>query len=150
MGSSTKADHCGVLGQTETINHCFVVLRPNWALRQNDNFLNSKSHWVKERVVILWKFSILPKIKEAVIIVSAWLGTDNHLVQNIWIFSPLVPSRPEKNILVLLSLYIFWGKCVDFSIFEVLFWKLEKECLASNFQVPCIFTWFFPKVSCLC
>ena len=34
------------------------------------------------------------------------------------VFSPLVPSKREKNILVLLSLYIFWGKCVYFSIFE--------------------------------
>ena len=33
-------------------------------------------------------------------------------------FSPLVPSKREKNILVLLSLYIFWGKCVYSSIFE--------------------------------
>ena len=40
-------------------------------------------------------------------------------VRNIWVFfSPLVPSKREKNILVLLSLYIFWGKCVYFSIFE--------------------------------
>ena len=39
-------------------------------------------------------------------------------VRNIWFFSPLVPSKREKNILVLLSLYIFWGKCVYFSIFE--------------------------------
>ena len=34
------------------------------------------------------------------------------------VFSPLVPSNWEKNVLVLLSLYIFWGKCVYFSIFE--------------------------------
>ena len=33
-------------------------------------------------------------------------------------FSPLVPSKREKNILVLLSLYSFSGKCVYFSIFE--------------------------------
>ena len=38
-------------------------------------------------------------------------------------FSLLVPSKWEKNILslsqlVCLSLYIFWGKCVYFSIFE--------------------------------
>ena len=39
-------------------------------------------------------------------------------VQNIWFISPLVPSKREKNILVLLSLSIFWGKCVYFSIFE--------------------------------
>ena len=28
-------------------------------------------------------------------------------VRNIWVFSPLVPSKREKNILVLLSVYIF-------------------------------------------
>ena len=39
-------------------------------------------------------------------------------VRNICFFSPLIPSKREKNILVLLSLYIFWGKCVYFSIFE--------------------------------
>ena len=33
-------------------------------------------------------------------------------------FSPLVPSKREENILVFLSLYIFWGKCVYFLIFE--------------------------------
>ena len=32
----------------------------------------------------------------------------------IFVFSPLVPSKWEKNILVLLGLYIFWGKCVYF------------------------------------
>ena len=62
-------------------------------------------------------------------------------VQNIWGFSPLVLSKREKNILVLLSLYIFWEKCVYFSIFNAkknsqlwLFWhncesyhsKIEK------------------------
>ena len=30
----------------------------------------------------------------------------------IFVFSPLVPSKREKNISVLLSLYIFLGKCV--------------------------------------
>ena len=30
-------------------------------------------------------------------------------------FSPLVPSKREKNILVLLSLYIFWGKLQIFN-----------------------------------
>ena len=42
-------------------------------------------------------------------------------VQNIWFLSHLVPSKREKNIqteTVCLSLYIFWGKCVYFSIFE--------------------------------
>ena len=29
------------------------------------------------------------------------------MVRNIWFFSPPVPSKREKNILVLLSLYIF-------------------------------------------
>ena len=33
-------------------------------------------------------------------------------------FSPPIPSKREKNILVLLSLYIFWGKYVYFSICE--------------------------------
>ena len=33
-------------------------------------------------------------------------------------FSPLVPSKREKNVLVLLSLYISRGKCVHFSNFE--------------------------------
>ena len=28
-------------------------------------------------------------------------------VQNIWVFSPLIPSKREKNLLVLLGLYIF-------------------------------------------
>ena len=32
---------------------------------------------------------------------------DIALVRNIWFFSPLVPSKLEKNILVLLRLYIF-------------------------------------------
>ena len=47
------------------------------------------------------------------------------LMSDLWLgceifgfFSPLVPSKREKNLLVLLSLYIFWGKCVYFSIFE--------------------------------
>ena len=39
-------------------------------------------------------------------------------VRNIWFFSPLVPSEWEKNILILLSLYIFWGKCVYLPIFD--------------------------------
>ena len=43
---------------------------------------------------------------------------ENIKVRNIWVFSPLVPSKREKNVLVLLSLYIFEGKCVYFSIFE--------------------------------
>ena len=44
-------------------------------------------------------------------------------VRNIWSFSPLVPSKREKNILVLLkvllSMYTFRGKCVYFSIFMI-------------------------------
>ena len=44
-------------------------------------------------------------------------------VRNICFFSPLVPSKWEKKNffaqLVLLSLYIFWGKCV--SIFQAQF-----------------------------
>ena len=45
-------------------------------------------------------------------------------VRNVWVFSPLVPSKREKNMyisfaqLVLLSLYIFRRKCVYFSIFD--------------------------------
>ena len=46
-------------------------------------------------------------------------------VRNIWSFSPLVPSKREKNILVFLSLYIFWGICVYFSIFE---WQNLQLC----------------------
>ena len=58
-----------------------------------------KNTWIepKDRISF-WKPCISTEIK----------------VQNICFFSPLVPS----NILVLLSLYIFWGKCVYFSIFE--------------------------------
>ena len=37
-------------------------------------------------------------------------------LRNIWVFSSLVPSKREKNVSILLSLYIFWGKCVYFSI----------------------------------
>ena len=39
-------------------------------------------------------------------------------------FSPLVPSKWEKNILILLSLYTFWGK----SVFTFQFWNdtIEK------------------------
>ena len=43
-------------------------------------------------------------------------GSSESLVRNIWVFSPLVPSKREN--LALLSLYTFWGKCVYFSIFE--------------------------------
>ena len=47
-------------------------------------------------------------------------------------FSPLVPSKREKNILslsqlVCISLYIFWGKCVYISIFE--WWKCQMDFL---------------------
>ena len=60
-------------------------------------------------------------------------GSSESLVRNIWVFSPLVPSKREKYILVLLSLYIFWGKCVYFSIFEwynsqlCFFWQLKSN-----------------------
>ena len=40
----------------------------------------------------------------------------DSMVWNIWFSSPLIPWEREN--LVLLSLYIFWGKCVYFSIFE--------------------------------
>ena len=48
-------------------------------------------------------------------------GDDSIVVEGakyLFFFSPLVPSKQEKNILVLLSLYIFGGKCDYFSIFE--------------------------------
>ena len=32
---------------------------------------------------------------------------ENIKVRNIWVFSPLVPSKREKNVLVLFSLYFF-------------------------------------------
>ena len=48
--------------------------------------------------------------------IYSWCG--ELKVRNIWIFSPHVHSKREKSILVLLSLYIFWGKCVYLSIFE--------------------------------
>ena len=44
-------------------------------------------------------------------------------VRNIWFFSHLIPSR-DKCMLILLSLYIFWGKCVYFSIFWTVKFKI--------------------------
>ena len=41
-------------------------------------------------------------------------SSEGSLVRNIWFFSPLVPSKREKNILVSLSLYIFLREvCYD-------------------------------------
>ena len=46
-----------------------------------------------------------------------------HRCEIFGFFSPLILSKWEKNVFVLLSFYTFWGKCIYFSIFG---WKLGR------------------------
>ena len=53
-------------------------------------------------------------------------------MRNIWVFSPLVPSKREKNISVLLNLYIFW-KIEKWTHFPQKIYKLSKTNWANNY-----------------
>ena len=68
---------------------------PKWMMTNSTQYLMESKTWP------VWKSSIFKTI---------WC--------EIFVFFSLIHSKREKHVLILLSLYIFWGKIVYFSIFE--------------------------------
>ena len=56
-------------------------------------------------------------------------------VRNIWFLFPRVLSKPDENILVLLSLCIFWGKCVYFQILNDKIHNYVSKNMILNFII---------------
>ena len=70
--------------------------------------------------------------------ITSTLGIQLFKVRNIWVFSPLVPSKPEKNIAVSFAWFVYSLRkvCLLFNFWMVKFTIMsEKQTIIVNFII---------------